>query len=285
MKISIIIPTRQTIPKPLLDSLSQQYRKSDEIIEVIGSSLTIQRNEAVKVAIGDIIVFLDDDIILEKSYLRYLLLPFEFNPRLMAITGNVKVNMYKTNSILTYLYQIYARIFRILHYGKGRYFLSGFSENYDPKINRVIKGEMLYGCNMAFRKVVFNEFKFDETIEAGMYGEDDFFAYPLSRKYLIYYTPFAICYDNRSYPKGKQTNKIRCTFRNLVRRHRKRNFSIITEIAFWWSMLGFTGFKIAEAIVMKDFSIVKGMILSFFPIKHQSIEDIRKQIKIRKLYV
>ena len=50
-------------------------------------------------------------------------------------------------------------------------------------------------------------------------------------------------------------------------------------------MLGFTIFKIVEAIVMKDISIIKGMVLCFKKYKNRPLEEIRKEIKIRKIYV
>ena len=278
MKISLIIPTRSGIPGVLCDNIGFQALLPDEIIEVVGSSLTKQRNAGIKIASGDIVLFIDDDIELDPLYISRIAGIFYDHPDAIAVTGNVQVSMYKTNNLLKILYNLYARFFRILYPGRGRYFLSGFSENYDQKIDKIIKGEMLYGCNMAIRKEVFNEFKFDETIESGMYGEDDFFAYPLSRKYSVYYDPYATCYDDRLYPRGKQSNKIRATFINLYKRHKQRKPNVFMEIAFWWSMIGFTGFKLVEAIIMKDSSIIQGM-LSVFK-KQEKKED--KGIVIRK---
>ena len=284
MKLSVIIPSRFGIPQSLKTSLSNQTYKSDEVIEVIGSALTVQRNEGIKKATGDIILFLDDDITIKHHlFLFHFINTFYRYPNAVAVTGNVKVSMYKTNLLFAFLYEIYARIFRLLYRGKGRYFLSGFSENYHPEINTIIRGEMLYGCCMAFRKEIFNEFHFDESIENYMYGEDDFFAYPLSRKYDVYYNPFAICYDNRPYPKGKQAQKVRSTFINLIKRHKKRNPTFRMKIAFVWSMIGFTIFKIMEAIVMRDMSIIKGMLLCFRKQPEVNLDEIRKSISIKIL--
>ena len=113
---------------------------------------------------------------------------------------------------------------------------------------------------MTVRRKVFEEFSFNEKLEGGMFGEDDDFSYQLSRKYAIYYNPYAICYDERDYPDGQQAWKVRCTIINLIQRYRERNPPLLGKIAFWWSMLGFILFKLIEAIVMKDFSIVKGMV-------------------------
>ncbi len=283
MKLSIIIPTRFGIPQQLLDNLSNQSScEFYEIIEVIGSALTVQRNEGIKVATGDIILFLDDDIIIKHHLFLYHFVDIFYRfPDAMAVTGNVITSAYKQNI----LWDIYSCIFMLTHRAKGRFQLSGFPENYHKDIDNIIKGEMLYGCNMAFRKEVFDEFSFCEDLDCRMFGEDDYFAWLLTRKYQVYYNPLAICYDNRPYPKGKQALKIRHTLVNLIKRYHSRNPNFIGKIAFWWAYGGFIIFKIVEAIVMRDISIIKGMLLCFRKYKDRPLEEIRKEIKIRKIYV
>ena len=279
MKLSIIIPTRFGIPQQLKECLSKQTLKADEIIEVIGNALTVQRNEGIKVATGDIILFLDDDIILKEFYLNHLITNFFFHYDTMAVTGNVKTPAYKQNI----LWDIYSRIFLLTHREKGRFQLSGFPENYHKDINKAIQGEMLYGCNMAFRKETFDEFSFCEDLDCRMFGEDDYFAWLFTRKYKVYYEPQAICYDNRPYPKGKQALKIRHTLVNLIKRYHSRKPNLIGKLAFWWAYCGFVMFKIVEAIVMRDMSIIKGMLLCFRKYEDRPLEEIRKEIKIRKI--
>lgn len=281
MKISIIIPTRSGIPQQLKESLSNQTYKPDEIIEVIGSALTVQRNEGIRVATGNIILFLDDDIILDRHYLEYINEIFsypQYFPNAIAVTGNVQTPAYKQNIF----YTIFAYIFLLTYRNKGRFRISGFPENYHKDIHKVIRGEMLYGCNMAFRKEVFNEFSFCEDLDCRMFGEDDYFAWLLTRKYTVYYNPFAVCYDNRPYPRGKQALKIRHTLVNLIKRYHSRNPDFIGKMAFWWAFGGFIIFKIVEAIVMRDISIIKGMLLCFKRYEDRPLEDIRKEIKINK---
>ena len=282
MKLSIVIPTRYGIPQQLLDSLSYQTYKPDEIIEVIGSALTVQRNEGIKVATGDIILFLDDDLTIKHHlFLYHFIDNFYRYPDAMAVTGNVQTPAYKQNI----LWDIYSRIFMLTHRARGSFQLSGFPENYHKNIKDTIRGEMLYGCNMAFRREVFNKFSFCEDLDCRMFGEDDYFAWLLTRKYKVYYEPQAICYDNRPYPRGKQALKIRHTLVNLIKRYHSRNPNLIGKLAFWWAYSGFIIFKIVEAIVMRDISIIKGMLLCFRKYEDRPLEEIRKEIKINKLYV
>ena len=255
MKISVVVPCRENIPQQLLDNLWGQTFPPNEIIEVVGNSLTIQRKEGIKQSSGDIIIFIDDDLILDKNYLWEIMETFFLHPDAMAVTGNVEAIMYRPNLF----YTIFAHIFFLTYMGKGKFLISGFPQNYHQKITRTIKGEMLNGCNMAIRREIFKEFSFNENLESGMYGEDDYFAYQLTRKYNVYYNPNARCYDDRPYPWGKQAWKVRCTILNLVTRYRNRRTNLMGKMAFWWAMTGFIIFKIMEAIVMKDVSIIKGI--------------------------
>ena len=277
MKLSIIISTRSGIPQQLLDSLFNQTYKPDEIIEVIGSALTVQRNEGIKVAKGNIILFLDDDLTIKHHLFLYHFVDTFFRyPIAMAVTGNIQTPVYKQNIF----YTMFAYIFLLTYRNKGRFRISGFPENYHQDIDGIIRGEMLYGCNMAFRKEVFNEYSFCEDLDCRMFGEDDYFAWLLTRKYEVYYNPLAICYDNRPYPKGKQALKIRHTLINLIKRYKSRNPNFISKVAFWWAMIGFLIFKIIESIIMRDISIIKGMILCFKKYTDCSREDIKKSLKV-----
>jgi hypothetical protein len=113
---------------------------------------------------------------------------------------------------------------------------------------------------MTIKKEVFNKIEFNENLEGGMYGEDDWFSYQSYLKgFVAYYTPFAVCFDNREYPIGTQAWKVRCTILNLIKRNEERRGNFIQNIAFYWSLFGFILMKIVEAIIMRDFSIMKGI--------------------------
>lgn len=255
MKISVVICSRSGIPDKLKQDLKNQTYQPDEIIEVVGSALTTQRNEGVSKATGDLITFLDDDVELDKHYLEQIVNTFYTYPDASAVTGNIQVAMFQPNI----LYTIFSNIFLISKRGRGKFLISGFPESYHKDILTTIKAEVLCGCNMTIRKEVFNYLSFNEDLEGGMFGEDDFFSYQLSKTKSIYYNPKAICHDNREYPKGKQAWKVRCTILNLIQRYKNRNPNWIGIITFYWAMFGFILFKLIEALIMKDFSIVKGV--------------------------
>lgn len=256
MKLSVVICSRSGIPERLKQSLSQQTLQPDEVIEVVGNSLTTQRNEGIKKSIGDLVMFLDDDIELEPDYIENILKTFYLYPDASAVTGKVSVKMFKPN----FLHTIFAYIFILSRRGKGNFLISGFPETYDRHIISITKSQVLQGCNMTIKKEVFDKVGFNEKLEGGMYGEDDWFSYQVYLEgFVVYFTPFAICYDNREYTYGTQSWKVRCTVLNLIKRNEKRNGNLLQNIAFWWSLVGFIIMKVVEAIIMRDFSIIKGI--------------------------
>lgn len=252
MKTSIVICSRSGIPERLVSSIKEQTVQPDEIIEIIGNSLTSQRNEGVEKASGDIIIFFDDDITLDKKYLEKILEAFYLYPDAMAVTGNIIAKAFKPNILHT----IFAHIFMLSRRGRGKFLPSGFPETYDREIISITKSEVLHGCNMAIKKEAFNFFSFNENLVGGMYGEDDWFSYDISRIFNVYYTPFALCYDDRDYPIGQQAWATRCRILNLIARHKKDKTN---PVAFWWSMVGFIVLKIIESAIMRDISIIQGI--------------------------
>lgn len=263
MKLSVVICSRSGIPDRLKEALSKQTIQPDEVIEIVGNSLTSQRNEGVSKSTGDLIMFLDDDIELSNDYIENILRTFYLYSDADAVTGKVEVKMFKSNL----LYTIFATIFIISKRGSGRFLISGFPESYDRHILSVTKSQVLHGCNMTIKKEVFDKIEFNEYLEGGMYGEDDWFSYQAYLKgFITYYTPFAVCFDNREYPVGKQSWKVRCTIINLIKRNKERRGNLLENVSFWWALTGFILMKSIEAIIMKDFSIMKGIVNAIWEI-------------------
>jgi glycosyltransferase involved in cell wall biosynthesis len=281
MKISVIIPSRQGMPQALIDSLSAQTLKPDEVIEVIGSALTVQRNEGVSAAMGDILIFIDDDIALPPNFIKEITYPLALFPGVSAVSGNPQVEIYKTNP----LYELYAQLFMLTYRGAGEYQLSGFPTNYHPGNANIVISEMLHGCCMAIRREVFAKYSFNENLSSRMYGEDDYFANEIIKDFNICYNPTAICYDTRPYPKGRQAIKIRSTIYNLIARHKMKERSTLEKLCFVWAMVGFINLKIIEAVVMRDTSILKGLLLCLSKHTDTPLADVRRAVKIRRVNV
>jgi len=166
------------------------------------------RNIGAQKSSGDIILFVDDDIILDTNYVK----------EIMAIFGNtsfervgclygaqIPVNTRKEkddkrassgSKILSGIYkEINTSICWLFFLPKpsknGRFRLSGFATYPSSSVATITETESASSAYLAYYKDVFNEFRFDENLEGYAWGEDDDLPYRMSRQYKIIFTPEA----------------------------------------------------------------------------------------------
>ncbi|GAI81295.1 unnamed protein product, partial [marine sediment metagenome] len=226
---SVIIPTKNR-PQALvecLDSVSNQTLLPDEIIVVDASDteelnsgivvrvnenvkticlhtaiagLTHQKNVGVKACSGDIVFFLDDDIVLEKDFIKEIVSVFDddHERKIGGVCGQIisprKRRSYSPRSLLIAAIEAVdkaiAIIFLLRKKGNGTFRASGFP-NYPYNVDELKRVEFLSGGLTAWRKEIFDDFKFDENLKGSSYNEDVDFSYRVSRQYINMYNPYA----------------------------------------------------------------------------------------------
>lgn len=233
MRVSIVIPTyyRAKDLSALLDSILKQIVKPLEVIIVDDTpsddiravyevkkelfrkngieilyirnprkrSSAIARNIGVSVARGEIILFLDSDTIIAPDYIENILQVFQRFSNALGVQGHILIkDVPKTivDRIRFIVINNIKKMFKLPH-------LSVNSCNlfeYPLFLTNVINCQWLSGSNMAFRREVFDEFKFDENLLKYAYMEDLLFTYSLYRKYpqSLYITPYAKIIHKRS---------------------------------------------------------------------------------------
>jgi glycosyltransferase involved in cell wall biosynthesis len=206
LKISIIIPTRNR-PKSLenlLLSILQQTRIPDEVIVVDDSdtneteklirdnhrvflsngialeylrgnrenrSISAARNLGAAESIGEIIFFIDDDVILYKNYIEEILKTYEEYPRVKGVQGYIANEVFAFLNFKGFLLNAVKKIFMLDHVEKNKCTLRwGLTYPYSP--DGIIQCEWLHGTNMSFKKEVFASFRFDENLRRRSIGED-----------------------------------------------------------------------------------------------------------------
>lgn len=233
MQVSVIIPTynrvddlsaclksvdRQTsLPKEVIivddsdtsevqhyiESLQDKFTKNGVSLKYIrntaGKSLTIARNVGIQNANSEIILFLDDDVVLDTNYIKEILFIYVQIPSAVGVQGLI-THLPKTNFIVSLL----NRFFYLGHNEelRGRV-LSSTSCTY-PSVQEGYRSpvpcEWLSGCNQSYRKEVFLRLQFDENLKKYSYKEDVDLSYRVFKSWprSLYLAPAAKCVHNVS---------------------------------------------------------------------------------------
>ena len=293
-RVSVIIPTKGRL-KEVVSTLKSLYDQSflpSEVLVIDGSpheklraelkwacmplkgkidvkylrskaSLTHQRNIGIKASIGDIVIFFDDDVSVDKNYIKEVLEVFSSDPSIGAITGKVNIKYYDIerfyeSRIFRSIYEFFATAFFLQRRGDGRFLPSGLCTV--VRSDERVYVEFLCGNNMAFRRRVFNEFVFDESLSGGMRGEDEDFAYRLSRKYRIVYTPYANV-THKSVSIAANRYVMRDRIKNhfyLFKKNMPQRFK--NKLAFYLSIVGKLFFEIAIMVATRRKEGFKGLV-------------------------
>jgi len=152
--------------------------------------LSNARNLALKEALGDIIIFTDDDCIVEHNWLSKIFDEFQSDSDLMVLGGRVELYNDKDKPVTLYRLR------------EKRQFTSVFQIF-----------TLLPGCNMSFRRSVFNTIgKFDINFGAGRTipsAEDsDFFYRAFRMNFKMMYSPEVLIYHNHGRRYDEQVTKL-----------------------------------------------------------------------------
>ena len=273
MKLSIIICTKNRLGDLIMciNSLRQQTIVPYEIIIVDVSTdnliekfiseslffnfvylrqkygyLTHARNIGIRKATGDIILFLDDDVILHQDYLENIIETFK-NDKKKRIGGVQGVITNRKE--LPLFFRLIDYLFLLDSPIKGVILVSGYHAFPNTNIDKIFPTSWLSGTNMAFRKEIFNNFCFNESLSCSydstgyrFVGEDKEFSYRVGQKYLLVINPYAkIMHINRL----KTTKKPILLYNYGAFLYSRKfwfdNYSkptFINKFLFWWSQLG-----------------------------------------------
>jgi len=153
-----------------------------------GQSAAIARNVGASIARGEVILFLDSDVILHPTYIEKILEVFNIKKGALGAQGWILLKVRQKD---LYLWNPLHKFFSLLYLSKNSCKLF----EYPYVLTRIINCEYLSGANMAYRREVFDKLglKFDENLKGYSYMEDLLFSHTLYKMFpkSLYITPYA----------------------------------------------------------------------------------------------
>ncbi len=227
----------------------------------ICKSLAAARNVGVNQAGGAMILFLDDDMILESDFVEELLKVYKIYPNAIGVSGNVwcSTSMQKENT-LTKLMNSILRIFCLSHYERDKFTVLPSGQGAVPMpLTGIIRCQRLSGANMMYKRFIFDHFKFDEKLIGWSWLEDVDFSFRVNEKFpnSLYLTPFAKAIHQWSCA-SRLPSKFEKYMINLYESYffckniGKRPLNVII---FIWSRIGKIVVGVLEFVVGKDRSL------------------------------
>ena len=179
------------------------------------NSLTVSRNLGINKVDkkSKIIIFLDDDVSLEKDYFDKIIEVFNEYPNAVGVSGYYFPENYKINRLENAIRKL--ALLENWTVNKAKV-LSAFGASYPYKLTKIINSEWLSGFNMAYKKEVFGKDKFEEKFFKYALAEDFEFSTRINKKYQrsLFITPYAKL-THRVSEEGR-TPKPKLVYMNLV---------------------------------------------------------------------
>jgi len=129
--------------KKLLNKFEFNYHKK------LQAGLYQSRLKSIALAKGEILLFLDDDVVLKENYIQILLDTYKKNENIVGL-GGVDIMLQKYSLFRN----IYTTLFLYNSQNKGKLSLTGLNSSMNTWLleKNIFKTEYLNGCNMSFKK-------------------------------------------------------------------------------------------------------------------------------------
>ncbi|MGC8622183.1 MAG: glycosyltransferase, partial [Caldisphaera sp.] len=248
--------------------------------------------DAVKVANGDIIFFIDDDSEVSPDGISALSETFEDKNVVGAGLAfkNVSQKKYSHSLILVkVLSNFYGLIFRLSHRTNHRkVMLSGMNTGSSIKTNSGEIVQWLSGCSMAYKKQIFREFSLEEKLERfGGYAiyEDIQFSHKLYRnkmKIVIAQNGYVIHHEVKGGRLQKESRFSALIYnRYIVWETAIFPYNKLSIFVYSWSLMGEVLIHYLKGILTLNKYEIKGINIGLTAIFSDFLHSIRKQFKKR----
>jgi len=195
-EIIIVDDSNDNKTKDLVDHIKNEFfAKSVNVRYLRGGKEGVaqKRNIGASQSTGDICFFIDDDMILDRDYIREILEVYEKYPNALGVAGYI-INLYFTGfSVKNKLSNIIRRILLVFHFTRDACKVRPIGISYPFPLTKIISCEWLNAGSVSYRKKVFKEFKWDENLKTYSISEDKDLSYRIYKHYpnSLFMTPYA----------------------------------------------------------------------------------------------
>ncbi len=233
----------------LIEQREKEFKEKNMFLRYIRNekekSLTISRNTGVENTTGDIILFLDSDVILDEDYINEILKVYEEQKNALGVQGYI-TNSYTLSRIINNI----RKLLFLDYFEKNKCrILPSTEPTYPNTIDNIISCEWISGSNQSYKKEIFEEFKFDEILKKYSFKEDMDFSYRIFKKYpdSLYMTPYAKLIHNVS-QMGRVPKRELIYLKEIYRLYlfyKNINQTFKNNLIFLWSRVGYLIFNLS----------------------------------------
>jgi len=255
-EIIIIDQSKFDSAKGLVDKLLKSYQdiKQIYILNEWLSGLTAAKNLATSISRSDILLFIDDDIVLEPDFISLILDVYIKYPDLSGVGGQIKL----PNGRSSVLRRLIATFFQIGIFRDKRALLqAGYFNSFEMVPTRILSGGL-----SSLRRNVFNIIKFDEQLLGASPIEDIDFYFSASKKFKFALAPKACALHNVSMVNRsglKKTFELKCFgFCYIFLKYAKK--SPFNVFAFLWRNVGMFFDAVLQVLKYKSLDPLLGLV-------------------------
>jgi GT2 family glycosyltransferase len=184
--------------KDLVESVKGEFLSKGIVVRYLRGGeggVAQKRNIGAFHSTGNICFFIDDDIILDKKYIKKILEVYKKKPNALGVAGHL-TNL-KPSSILS---NVIGLILLVFHWSYNSAKVRPIGISYPYPLTKVIKCQWLNAGTVSYKKAIFNEFKWDEALQTYSISEDKDFSYRIYKRYpdSLYMTPYAKAFHAES---------------------------------------------------------------------------------------
>lgn len=207
MEIIVVDDSVSDKTEKIVLNLQRKFsEKGTEIKYIRGKSEGIShaRNLGFSHSTGEICLFLDDDIIINKCYIEEILKVYESFPNVLGVSGYI-LNLFSPFSALR---NTITRLFYGFYGEPDKCQARPLGMSYPYKLNKVINCEWLSGTNSSYKRSALKFFKWDEKLKRYSLCEDKDLSYRIHKCFpnSLFLTPYAKVIHKAS-PSGRLSNK------------------------------------------------------------------------------